>query len=156
MTTLTELTTPEIQTTYEPTVADKIQRVLYRLDHGEKLIKISLKSNGSFCVLGLFADESGLGRWESSRYVIDDSVAYSSTDDIVNYYGFNDAGASFDVHKLPNDLQNKVRCLLHDFYDFIIRFPVALSTINDLAVSLKYPHVNQLLADIIRSGVIFN
>ena len=37
MVTLTEIN--EQQTVYEPTVADRIQRVLYRLDNGEQLIR---------------------------------------------------------------------------------------------------------------------
>ena len=45
---------------YEPSAQDKIQRVLYRLDHGEQLSRGQLKQDDNFCVLGLFADEYGI------------------------------------------------------------------------------------------------
>ena len=50
MTTLTEIKEPV--TTYEPTVQDKIRRILYRLDRGEELIQDALKEykQDKFCV----------------------------------------------------------------------------------------------------------
>ena len=48
---------------YEPSAAVRIQRVLYRLDSGEQLASGYLKHRDNFCVLGLFADESGMGDW---------------------------------------------------------------------------------------------
>ena len=51
------MTTTEIKEsgpviTYEPTVDDKIQRVLYRLESGEQLARAYLKDGDNFCVLG--------------------------------------------------------------------------------------------------------
>ena len=41
----------ETNTDYEPTVADRIQRVLYRLDHGEQLTHNTLKSDDNFGIM---------------------------------------------------------------------------------------------------------
>ena len=119
--------------TYEPTVADKIQRIIYRLESGESLNWGQLKGWGEgsesntltaiaitsdhgaqvnatcdvtvnkdlFCVLGMFADESGLGYWDAkNRYVIDDGrYASSLTKDIYEYYGLTDREGSFDIFR---------------------------------------------------------
>ena len=147
--------------TYEPTVQDKIQRVLYRLEHGERLISGQLKLNDNFCILGLFTDESGMGHWDIDyRYIIDatdDIVDLNLTSVLVKYYGFADPGGSFALSDLPtNDMQNKVKCLLADGHSRITSDNmVFLSVLNDLGDFVKYPYINQLLADIIRSGAPF-
>ena len=154
----TELNTVEIVTdTYVPTVSDKIQRVLYRLDHGEPLVADWLKHYDNFCVLGLFADESGIGNWnEDCGYIISDTRCYDLDlpEEIVSYYGFFDTGASFDPTELSNDLQNKIQCLIYESGDIIVE-PLYISLVNDMGLKLQYPYINKLLADIIRAGAIF-
>ena len=157
MTILTEISTSTV-TTYEPTVADKIQRVLYRLEHGEKLIWGQMHYDGGFCVLGLFADESGLGSWEpiSHGYNVGGQVSFTRlSDNLLDYYGFNSSGVSLVLSDLPNDLHNKVRCLFFTNGYYREHGTFDLSFINDCGRIRAYPHINQLLADIIRSGVLF-
>ena len=166
MTTLVEIT--EQQTTeYEPTVSDKILRVLFRLDQDEKLISRSLREGDNFCVLGLFADESGQGEWKSQAEIFnippaeietyqynmefDMDVSGLLNNTLTEYYNFKDCFGSFDFNDLPKELQNQVRSVVFDIDD------INLYTVNDALVESAHEvsEINQILGDIIRSGAIF-
>ena len=161
---------PDISTeevTYEPNVADKIQRVLYRLDHGEQLISGLLKYEDNFCVLGLFADESGLGKWVP-KYNLHIET-YSSNDGLIrssailcvfvaDYYNLRTCTGRFNVNSLPEHLQVKLE--EHEIEadrDGLLD----LDYVNDVLVADNVDageyniETNEILAAIIRSGVIF-
>ena len=150
---------------YEPTVRDRIQRILYRLDHGEKLYDGRLCYGGKFCILGLFADESGKIEWENEtdiRYngwVTLDSMFYESNGEkyvsrldpeLVEYYNLNDALGSFNISDIPEEYREVVTGLL------VCNVPNLMFT-NDNALRRGYSteYVNSMLAAIIRSGAIF-
>ena len=146
------LVKPKPPTNYEPTVQDKVQRVLYRLDHGEELVHGNLRINNKFCVLGLFADESGLGRWDKALYRIGDScsnqILYRQ---LKEYYNLRSGSGSFIVDNLPEDINAKIKTL----YPYHTR-SLSLMEINDNVLARHKIDINKLLASIIRSGVIFN
>lgn len=149
----------DTQTAYEPTVQDKIQRVLYRLDQGEELVAGSLRHGKNFCVLGLFADESGIGDWcvNLAAIVYTDTKGDDSYVDLspalVDYYNFTGATLPFNFNKLPLELQNKIKPILNSASDY-----VDLVMINDrmIAEDTYTPeYTNAVLAEVIRSGVCF-
>ena len=181
------VTETEIVTTYEPTVQDKIQRIIYRLEHGEKLVSGKLYDGKNFCVLGLFADESGVGHWQESRY--DDDVYRYRTDnhflvtsldnsELMDYYDFrtfydpkqNDTRGQLGsltqstgsivavaLDQVSNDIANKIKCLRYEIFNHAVAEQKAiLHEVNDIGLKVGYEGLNQLLADIIRSGALFN
>ena len=164
----TTVTNPEIETTYEPTVADKIQRILYRLDHGEKLVCGALRDGDNFCVLGMFADESGLGEWSREtdrayrdRYLVGEGPDNISTvwlsDVLADYYNLRTGGATFEIGKLPGDIQQKLNAYNVKPHTCDVNL-ISLDLINDLLLSnndVSNPEANEILAAIIRTGVIF-
>lgn len=133
---------------YEPSLEDKIQRIIYRLENGEKLIRGNLRSSsGDFCVMGLFADESGLGKWGpyGQSYHIYDKFSYKYLNaELTNYYGLVSGVGSFKIEDLPEDLQTRM-------HDMTRGDSSALAVLNDCFT----PGINQLLADIIRSRAVF-
>ena len=176
MTTLTEIN--EARTEYEPSVDDKIQRILYRLEHGEVLISRNLRVKDNFCVLGLFADESGLGEWypfaelfdtdadEMGTYFYEINSERDNLDrsaDLLNktlikHYSLHDCCGSFNFYGLPKDLQNKLDPIMEIGKRDISCLGVSLYVINDILFETGYydpATSNQLLADVIRSGIIF-
>lgn len=144
----------EVLTEYEPSVDDKIQRILYRLESGERLIHGSLKRGSNFCVLGLFADESGLGEWDGAMYRESSGTGVSILNlNIYKYYNLHNQSGMFNISDLPVELMNLV-----DVFQPYEDDTFSLMGIND-SVGVHEDHninVNQLLADIIRSGAIFN
>lgn len=138
---------------------DAVQRVLARLDSGEQLTVGSLKIDGMFCVLGLFADESGLGEWGIARpvrdnrqfgyYRIGTSKGSAQLDrQLVSYYGMLDANGGFDVTKLSPQILTiiyQIKCVNN------------LASLNDHMLNAGYSKdvINQTLAEVIRSGAIF-
>ena len=158
------VTIVQTQTEYEPSVSDRIQRVLYRLDHGEYLTTGYLRRNDNFCVLGLFADESGLGTWapyselgHSVNYmqVFDDRVHPSAISSlhrkIMDLYDMKSEMGAFRINTLPEELQDE---LMQHISGYGRTDLISLARINDKLCDWK--GINQLLARIIRSGVIFN
>ena len=144
----------ETNTDYEPTVADRIQRVLYRLDHGEQLTHNALKSDDNFCVLGLFADESGIGGWEGDAYVVgNESNAKTLGIILTNYYGFHTCGGSFNVCDLSENLRQTLvdEHILRNNYDDVC---MNITLINDY-YKLTDEKRNAIIAAIIRSGALF-
>lgn len=140
---------------YEPTVADKIQRVLYRLDQGESLSYGMLYNGVNFCVLGIFADESGLGHWnDCCRYEIDNDAGplTALSDAVRDHYNLTSSNAIFTVNNLPVKLYDALIKYMPDLNE---RYVICLSEINDTFVDNNEPNTNLLLADLIRSGVIF-
>lgn len=159
---------------YEPSVADKIQRIIYRLEQGEELTHSSLFDGKNFCVLGLFADESGLGEWTTvihSKY--DNSECYDIPEFVYNtgeidirllspasppvavseYYNLrrDSTGVNFNTNDLPLKLRNEITELLQ------CTGMVDLYYINDMLIQKGHQdRANSILAGIIRSGAIFN
>ena len=159
MTLLAEIVKQQIN--YEPSVADKIQRILYRLDQGEPLAKFGLRHENNYCIMGLFADESKMGYWEhvsdeeGSRYyhILRRSKQRSYIfmhPEIGDYYSLINQAGTFNIKNLPadlyRDLDNEIG--FNTYYSSLS----SLVGVNDLA-SRKV--VNELLARVIRSGVIF-
>ena len=134
---------PEIRETlsaemYEPTVADQIQRVLYRLEHGERLGRGRLFDGERYCVLGLFANVADL---PLDNYNI-----------IYRHYGMV-KGVPVNRKELPSEAAALVKQYAPDirFYDS------TFFGINDCLqqYGLKSDVVNAILAAIIRSGILF-
>ena len=132
MTTQTQIK-ETITEVYEPTVQDKIQRIIYRLEHGEQLCGTVLRNGDNFCVLGLFADESGLGRWIDAytgvyEYCINDQslLTILNNREILDYYDFDlpygaqNSSVSFILNEVNTDLANKIRCLFHDELKYMV------------------------------------
>ena len=160
-----------VDVSYEPSAKDKILRVLYRLEHGEQLCHGILYNGNNFCVLGLFADESGLGSWvhddkgEFYEYTIGDNKVITSLaiTELIEYYDFHQplrekGTVSFVLNQVSNALANQIKCLYYDEFKFVVveHELVDLYSVNDIGISTNYVGTNQLLADIIRSGVLFN
>lgn len=144
----------EIKEQYEPTVSDKIQKILYRLDQGEELSRHYLKNydTGKYCVLGLFADESGLGHWrDDAAYVTDHADNHKILGmDIVDHYNLTSEAGMFRVKDLPEDLQSEL-------FGSVTNDPTvycSLSRINDCGFVIP-SDLNRVLAAVIRSGAVF-
>ena len=162
MATLVEISEAKDLDLYEPSVQDKVLRIIYRLENGEQLITSYLHDpkEDKFCVLGLFADESGLGKWVGASYVAGDGThqLLALSNEVYQYYGLSNNAGNFDINDLPNDVRNRVNCLHYDWSGNIVLDYLRTLTmyyINDIGHSTRYPYINQLLADIIRSGAIF-
>lgn len=151
---------------YEPTVYDRVQRILYRLDSGEQLGKCGLRVGNNFCVMGLFADESGLGYWTDpklgpghrSGYIIEPNpypVFAFPPSAVVELYRLKCSSGYFEYADLPEELYNEVKALYH--IDHRARAIDSLTNINDILRERGYPVavINDILAKIIRSGAIF-
>ena len=169
-----QITTPE---EYAPSVADRIQRVLYRLDHGEELISKVLHDGEKFCALGLFADESGIGNWDvvtrpgSSKgyYVFASDNPHSTLyprgasilpQAVKELYNMKSDVGSFRMRQLPEDLRSDILKHLYSRPDYIhdaVKIDhISLANVNDILIYTEYEGINDMLARIIRSGVIFN
>ena len=158
---------------YEPSVADKIQRIIYRLEHGEELSIGSLYDGQNFCVLGLFADESGLGEWtpvtqythRHSNSIITEYVynvgeldirllsPSSPPEAVTEYYNLkaDPTGVNFNTNDLPLLLRKELTDLIK------CTGMVDLYYVNDMLIQKGHRNrVNSILAGIIRSGVLFN
>ena len=143
------------QEEYEPSIADKIQRVLYRLDHGEELTKGCLRRRDNFCVMGLFTDESGLGEWEPEAedefesvrpaVYVDQNKMQITYKEIFEYYGMKE---QFKVEDLPASVLNRIRYKFPNTHDFL-----TLAYLNDNI--FENADLNSILADVIRSGAVF-
>lgn len=164
-------------TDYTPSVADRIQRVLYRLEHGEKLGSLDLYDGQNFCVLGIFADESGLGDWQYDSHSLvaigrdrfsfhlhdidligNGSLLHSA---VTKLYGLKTDTGLFELADLPDDLRKQVVCLYNKTRvnnNVFSKDPKvwSIASLNDACLVHDPESTNQLLAKIIRSGVIFN
>ena len=163
---------------YEPTVQDRIQRVLYRLDHGEQLGQKDLYDGQNFCVMGLFADESGLGEWNHRTIgndIVGNKIQYtykphdtnylSSTSllpfPVRQYYGFNTATGMFKFSDISDDLRDRIVYIYREFFGRYANKSAtpaniySLTGLNDVGVRLGDASINQVLADLIRSGAAF-
>lgn len=137
-------------------IADgRIYRVLARLDTGEHLIHRRLKCGNNFCILGLFADESGIVKWEGDKYKRRRHNYTNILDlEVVNLFKLKDPIGSFDIETAPESIKR----LLAEHFDLATvdsnRF--SLTTINDSLIALDKRNVlNSVLAQVIRSGVVF-
>ena len=154
------------QEVYAPSVSDRIQRILYRLDSGEWLIGGKLKSRDQFCVIGLFADESGLGEWRWDEpngiecYFID---GVTTTDiappKVCELYGLAMYGndVAIDISRLPEHIASLSKYISVGVDTFGSSMAL-LSGLNDrLAADLNIDTKtrNYILAEVIRSGAIF-
>ena len=159
MVTVIEVQEQQTLESYEPTVQDKIQRILYRLEHGEKLISKRLKIGDNFCVLGLFADESGLVEWSTPyqrhREMYKHNYLYYEVDlspDLVEYYNLIDAAGTFYINKVPDECKLKIYNVL-GAYDYM-----SLLHLNDKLITTgiySTHYINSVLAAVIRSGAAF-
>ena len=162
MTTLTEIQT--MQTEYELATKDPIQRILYRLDHEETLGGGRLRRLDQFCILGLFADESGIGEWEKCKhgdvfydYIIGDSKLTADLNEVlVKFYNLKDQTGLFKIADLDSQ---EIKVFLNtELYNGDYKPAISsLMHINDNMIDRGYTvkEINGILAAIIRSGVIF-
>ena len=141
---------------------DIIDRILHRLDSGEELISCGLKHNGKFCVMGLFLDEYGYD-WETSDQTGNHNQAYLILDyDVSRDLNFRVSSGfgAFDYNDLPLDLQTRILNLVPNYDQKILHGTrISLMEISDLMNYRKdfdVATINALLADIIKSGVMFN
>lgn len=140
----------------EPTADDKVQNILCRLEHGEKLIQGQLKQGDNFCILGLFADESGLGYWGdavSTHYYYMDGEHPACSDlplGVMNYYNMRTCYGDFDPDDLTPELRDRLVGIVED-----PETETSLMDIND-ADDVDPEVIKQLLIDIIKSRAIFS
>ena len=156
-------------------VQEKIDRILARLDQGEELISKKLRIGDNFCILGLFADESGLGHWHTeiqkgepvhyykikpfvknatpygyfvSYSLFDRANSIRLNSRLVQHYGLQSAEGAFDVDRIPASI--KYRMLTANCGPSLLK-------VNDYMIDSEYPgaEINAVLSDIIRSGAIF-
>ena len=138
------------------TVDDRLDAVLLRLDSGEELTKGILKRDDKFCVMGLFADESGIVKWEGDKYKRHRHAYTNILDmDVVQLFRLRDPIGSFDLEHAPDEIKQLI--LDHFGSEVADLNKVSLTTVNDGMLALdKKAEVNSVLATIIRSGVVFN
>ena len=147
----------------KPEIKDKIQRILDRLDQGENLAASYLKLGDKFCVLGLFADESGLGGWSNGdryihsfkpkvtlgyilKYRFDYFVRFfdrgtvTLNKQLVDHYGLKDSRGSFDIRKLPIKIRRRI---------LVTGSRYTLVSVNDHMIKQGYKCdvVNETLSD---------
>ena len=160
MTTLTEI--ENLKT--EITAAERVEKILTRLDSGELLIGGRLRENSNFCILGLFADESGLGRWQPSNHnglmydyiMYDKKLVAELNEPIVQLFNLHDNTGRFRLSAVSPP---KVKSfLINEVFE---RYPNAeyssLMNVNDRMTDYGYrsKDINDTLAAIIRSGAVF-
>lgn len=176
MVTLTETPTP---LNADSVVNDQIQKVIDRLESGEQLVAFSLRELDSYCVMGLFADESKMGRWinlaasldmninsaKHYEYAIEgeDLVSFTLSESMCDHFDLLDGCGAFDFDDLPAELQKQLVPILDlaiaetDILGDIGYNKTSLSAINDVLVKMGYTveYTNKVLADIIKSRAIF-
>ena len=142
----------------------KIQNIITRLENGEELISDGLRLDDNFCILGLFADESDLGYWSGTAdgkykgYVVNISsnyiklYNYELPDMVADYYGLINAAGAFRLDDLTEELRDKI-----DQLDILSCGEyLSIAEVNDHLIKYETEaNVNQILIDIIKSGVIF-
>ena len=150
---------------------NKISRVLERLDQGEELISGYMHLCDQFCILGLFADESGLGEWSDDtsaiksykhrltlKYILKYILKYMFTDypqtfqlnrSVVDYYGLRDPQGSFSFDTICDP----------ELRHFLLALGCkwSLVSVNDTMIRLNFKkdEVNKVLSEIIRAGGIY-
>ena len=141
-----------------------LDRVLDRLASGEKLSQHGLKSGDRFCIMGLFIDESRLGRWTKqsfdrmSGYIIDPNphaVFAFPAQAVADYYGLTGVSGIFNLCDIPIEIYEELRSIYGvGGREFDTE---SLTNINDILIPRGYSveMVNRILADIIKSGAIF-
>ena len=149
MTTLTE----SIVVT-ELTVEDRIQRVLDRLESGEKLGYGLFYDGFKFCVLGMFMDESGLDEWRPGGYypyTYLDPDPIHSIGLIVDFYALNHMG-KINTLKLSDDIIDEIHGLLGKNYKI-----TDLADMNNNLVKYNVDNTKatSILAEVIKSGAVF-
>lgn len=111
-------------------------RVLERLRTNPELIRGTLRRGDSFCVIGMLADESGIGEWVYSdsmgayEYCYPGSGRALDYEDIMGWYGLD---MRVDMFALPESLQEKLVALygLNSRYALQYDSEVPLWKIND-------------------------
>ena len=104
--------------------------------------------------MGLFVEESGLYEWDDNKrhYVMpgtDSTCVNFLSAELRDYYNFKTSDGSFDREDLPHNLREEVKSFG--------KYGHSLSGLNDKIGSVNINiSINQLLADIIRSGAVFN
>lgn len=160
MSTIAEIKAHQTQSDFTP--QERIDRILARLDSGEELNGGRLRRLHQFCILGLFADESGLGKWEPDGvgvffyYMVDgDKLTADLNDPIVDLYNLVDQTARFTIANVPMKIKS---FLTNEIYSYqrTIR-TTSLMDVNDRMIDNGYSSkdINETLSTIIRSGAIF-
>ena len=133
----------------------KLQNVLNRLENGEKLISGELRRGDNFCIMGMLADESGLGEW-FSIYEHQSPTYTASLDSIFAYYHIADTGY-FTLPSLPETLRNKIMHNLphldyERYWDHKSPWFINLSSINDQMIMrcIDIKVVNSIMSDLLR------
>lgn len=156
MTTLTATEYPELkQYISNPDAVVSMTRVLDRLNNGEVLQagRLFSEDRSTFCVLGLFYDESG----DCDLYASPPRVNLKG---MMEFYNCKTWFGSFDVNDLSENLINKIQTNTGlDMRTFSNEHQSSLYAVNDWLVDhrkeLSVDVINQTLIDIILSGVIF-
>ena len=128
---------------YMPSVSERMLRVIYRLEHGEKLIAGRLYNGENFCATGMLADESDLGQWcGADMFYYGDAVtgAAISYTDIMSYYQLK---RRVYIELLPKSVA--------DFITGLYESTITLPMLNDKLV--HHDDCSELIANILRSGV---
>ena len=105
----TTLIKPAVDIKADPDIC--FARVLDRLNGKPDLISGTLRQGDNFCVIGILADESGLGEWNYNNRLDYYEYCDPATDhvidyeDIVGYYGIN---MHVDLLELPEQIQEKL------------------------------------------------
>ena len=168
MTTATKTWPLETTEEYSPDLPIKIQRILYRLEQNEVMIVDYLHQDAGYCVLGLFADESGLGEWKRHEnapgnfyYTVDgeepavNSPCFLPTT-VAEHYGLNSVSGLFNIKDLSESLYNRIEQLLGQSI-FVGTTTLSLLILNDRMTKKNVPTatINEVLAQVIRSGIVF-
>ena len=156
MTTLTRGIQAIVPGTRSLTVEDRLDAVLQRLDSGEQLVPKRLKYGNNLCIMGLFADESGIVQWHGDQYRRKRHTYVNLLDmDVVTLFNLRDPIGSFDLESAPDELKDLIREHLGAEAAQLNR--LSLTVVNDSMLALeKREQANPVLAAIIRSGVVFN
>ena len=140
------------------TAADRIQRVLDRLESGEELCQGYLREGNKFCIIGMFLDESDLGNWHGANYTYhwdQDYYMEAQGPTIESFYGFISPCGRFDVDKLPAELLAEIRGVLGSGSMWLPSYMLMDLSDDMLRAGVETAVANDILAKIIRSGVIF-
>ena len=139
------------------TTQDTLDRILQRLDGGEELTSCALKDGDKFCIMGLFLDEFGYD-WTEFDLNKDPTPAYMALEnEVSDYFNFRFSGyGAFESGDLPEELRERILTLVPNYDQKIFRSTrFSLMAISDMMTYHRVQDTNILLADIIRSGVLF-
>ena len=132
---------------YEPTAEDQFLRVLYRLEHGEKLIKGDWTDGKNFCVVGLLYEESKLGKWQYNHY---GQVSYSTPSlTMFMHYGVR---PYVKLNTLPGTLCDEIIASGY-FRGQLTKYDsIELQNLSDYLVTNEHPNTNEILIEVLQKA----